>query len=228
MHLSLRLLLLDGSDPCIIGLDTQVLNTIHAPRFVAPRFVASEGDGDLRQDDHLGCRDLCAQQPRTLSAKDGSGSRSVKGGVPKVMISSGRRARPSFASSRAWPTQNRTRSAAARMTTQLGRGEGGDGRGWRMSRMRRWILSGRPPPSRTRGPCLSSGPCRRPGQSAQPPRTLSQAQSCVLIAWLCLRLRRAPCLAGSARCSRPGASAASTSAPQPPQQAVSTAPRGRA
>ena len=78
MHLSLRLLLLDGSDPCIIGLDTQVLNTIHAPRFVAPRFVASEGDGDLRQDDHLGCRDLCAQQPRTLSAKDGSGSRSGK------------------------------------------------------------------------------------------------------------------------------------------------------
>jgi len=99
LHLSLRLLLLDGSDPCIIGLDTQVLNTIHAPRF-----VASEGDGDLRQDDHLGCRDLCAQQPNTLS-QECSGSKAEQGGrergVPKVMISSGRRVRPSFASSRA-------------------------------------------------------------------------------------------------------------------------------
>ena len=203
---------------------------MHAPR--RRRASRSEGDGDVRQDDHLGCRDLCAQQPNTLS-QECSGSKSGAGRAGKGraegddLVGAARAAVLRLQQS--LTNTEQTGSAAVQMTTQLGRGEGGDGRGWRMSRMRRWILSGRPPPSRTRGPCLSSGPCRRPGQSAPShPEPSAQLSLVFVIAWLCLRLRRAPCLAGSARCSRPGASAASTSAPQPPQQAVSTALHGRA
>jgi len=72
------------------------------------RASRSEGDGDVRQDDHFGCRDLCAQQPNSQQRAAGSEAAGQyeggQGGAPKVMISSGRRVRPSFASSRAWPT----------------------------------------------------------------------------------------------------------------------------